>query len=595
MKKYKFFALAFAALTLGACSSDDVVDNGQPGTVPAGEPGYVSLAINLPTQPSSRANDNFDDGLPVEYQVEDATLLLFSGANEADATFASAYNLDVTGFSTNDPADDQITSKATLVQEITVPATTSTEHIYALVVLNDNGLINVSSGTATLNDGTSLAGMTFKALTEETQTLTGSSALTANGFFMSNAPLYSVAGGTVNPENGSVTTLAEIDKNKIHPTQAEASSDPAANIYVERAVAKVTVNATEGDQSVSDGNPLLASYNVAGWAFNVANTKTFVVRNVAPATPWWQYTNEDVTDYRFVGSSAVATGLYRTYWGIDPNYDQAYNASDFIMMSGKELDNKTLYGFGENHPGYCLENTFNVANQINNRTTQVVVKAKLTIEGAENDGTFYTLNGNTSTVYQESGVISEVQRRVMEWLEANKATYVKNGDITGTSLDVVLSNAATDEGGVISVTSATFADEDVTGIEWQDGQSLERLNEAIAAQVTQINADLTISYYKGGYAYYPILVQHFGDTQTPWESDGNVGESYPDPNAEANWLGRYGVLRNNWYEINVTGIKNIGSPSVPDVTNNYDDPENSYIAVTINVLSWAKRTQSADL
>lgn len=68
MKKTKFFALAFAALTLGACSSDDLVEQKHPSVTP-GEKGYVSVAVNLPSQPSSRANDNFDDGTAEEYNV----------------------------------------------------------------------------------------------------------------------------------------------------------------------------------------------------------------------------------------------------------------------------------------------------------------------------------------------------------------------------------------------------------------------------------------------------------------------------------------------------------------------------------------------
>ena len=88
------------------------------------------------------------------------------------------------------------------------------------------------------------------------------------------------------------------------------------------------------------------------------------------------------------------------------------------------------------------------------------------------------------------------------------------------------------------------------------------------------------------------MIQHFGDDQTPWTAGS---ESYPTPNRDDNYLGRWGVLRNNWYEINVTGVKSIGSPVVPEVYGTPDDPVQSWISVEINVLSWAKRTQNADL
>ncbi len=604
MKTTKFFALALAVLALGACSSDDVIGQKEPA-ITGGEKGYVSISVNMPTQPTGRAFDEtLDDGLPSEYKVNDATLLLFSGATEDGATFASAYNLDATGFAMNGSTTDQITSSATLVQEVTVPTTTNDDNIYALVVLNNNGKITVGAEGALTVGGSNFTG-TFKNFYETVLTLSnGADDITGNGIFMSNAPLYSKPGGISDPTGGAVSTLTVIDKNKIYTTEAEASSNPAANIYVERAVAKVTVNAT-GSQTVTGGNENLASYEVAGWTFNVANTKTYPVRNVANGSSWWALKAAGTTgadQYRFVGNVAVATNLYRTYFGEDPNYDNAdgYNAGDFIIKSGEDLANTTWFGFGANNPGYCLENTFDVANMINNRTTQVVVKAKLTLGSglAENDGSFYVLNGNTSTIYKKDGVVATVQGRIADWLQANWDTYFSStGEIAGTAIDVVLSNATTDEGGVITITSAKLDEEDVASLHFKDEQSLTTLNADIAEQVTALNEDgLEISYYKGGYAYYPILIKHFGDDQTPWtEETSNTSGAYEGAEANANWLGRYGVLRNNWYDITVTGIKNIGSPSVPDITGDTDDPESRYIAVSINVLSWTKRTQSADL
>lgn len=87
---------------------------------------------------------------------------------------------------------------------------------------------------------------------------------------------------------------------------------------------------------------------------------------------------------------------------------------------------------------------------------------------------------------------------------------------------------------------------------------------------------------------------------TPWKkgdlgvAEGNI---YPadTTTAENNWLGRYGVLRNNWYDITVEGVKGLGSPINPKLTPTTDDELESYIAVRINVLSWAKRTQGATL
>ena len=88
-------------------------------------------------------------------------------------------------------------------------------------------------------------------------------------------------------------------------------------------------------------------------------------------------------------------------------------------------------------------------------------------------------------------------------------------------------------------------------------------NNALLAQVNEHK----YGYYKGGVAYYPVKIRHFADGEVKAWGPGET--SY---NSEADFLGRWGVLRNNWYNINVTGIKTIGSPEVPEVYPTPDDP-----------------------
>ena len=111
---------------------------------------------------------------------------------------------------------------------------------------------------------------------------------------------------------------------------------------------------------------------------------------------------------------------------------------------------------------------------------------------------------------------------------------------------------------------------------------------------------IKVATYENGTSYYPVRIKHFGDELTPWKSTETPKPTvsdgaYPDANQAGNYLGRYGVLRNNWYSIDVKGIKKLGSPVVPEVTGDTDDELAAYISVKINVLSWAKRTQGATL
>lgn len=593
MKKYKFFALAFAALTLGACSSDDVVDNGQGGIVPAGEKGYVSVAVNLPTQPSSRANDNFDDGTAQEYNVEDATLFVFEGTSEDAAVFTGAYDLLDLGTPSN--VGGNITTTYQLTQEITRPEHEN-ENVYALVTVNDDNIVTEGTSAAEgwqINNTGITAGITTVANVKDMIATVNVAQLAntadAGYFFMTNAPLYTTPGGTTDPTGGNVMTLTEIDPNNIFTTKEEAEANPAASIYVERAVAKVSV--VEGENLETAGG--LAT-EIAGWALDMTNTKTYIVRNVDGAN-WWGYAststlNPTADRYRFVGSNAVATNLYRTYWGIDPNYD-----GNGYTLPG-EFNNAiggipaTLKAAGA--ADYCLENTFNVANQNQNQTTRVIVAADLNVIGEGVD--FYVINNLKDNILNKEGLDKAI-----------KAAYLQNATVvaalkdptsglddpnTGLGEDDLTVTYSSTEGGYIDVAEVTIID----ASKFKGDVVPEKLtaagNDVIIAE---INADNSIAYYKGGRSYYPVMVKHFGDDSTPWTAGGAT--SYPGPGAEQNWLGRWGVLRNNWYEISVNSITEIGYPEVPEVYGTPDDPVESWISVEINVLSWAKRTQSAEL
>lgn len=59
-----------------------------------------------------------------------------------------------------------------------------------------------------------------------------------------------------------------------------------------------------------------------------------------------------------------------------------------------------------------------------NQTTRVILKASLDVNGAEEGtGDFYILNGVTSQIYTNAGVINEIKRQIQIWIENNKATY----------------------------------------------------------------------------------------------------------------------------------------------------------------------------
>lgn len=581
MKKYKFFALAFAALTLGACSSDDVVDEQRGPEWNAEGQGYINLAINLPSQPASRVNDDYNDGTPEEYDVKDATLILFS-----DGVVNSAYSMDL-NFAGSDPAKDNITTTARITQQIN----SMTGTIEALVVLNNNGVFTVGEKGALTVGGSTAIGMSLDKLNKAISDNIGINRnWHNNGFLMSNAVLATAPGGA-NASTGSAKTLVPIDAKKIYKTEAEASNNPAANIYVERAEAKVTVTNSLGG-TTTDGSNM--AYEIDGWCLDNTNNTSKLVRTVNGFDTWKGYASNAVTApadlYRFVGETSVGTNVagnetyYRIYWGDDYNYSST--AADALTTVGGQTvaDGSLIKDIDGNTPQYCFENTTDLATMREQNCTRVVVKASF------NGGNpFYTVDGDRATVWTATNAAAEAASRIVADLDFQTwaRTNVQDGeDLLSTDLVVTLS----DEAGVAEVEAVTLTSEGQAKL--KDGADFTTAN-AVALG----NENIDLKYYANGEAYYSVWVSHFGEDGTPWNGGEtqtpSVDNIYHD--SAQNYLGRWGMLRNNWYEVNLTGIRSLGEPTVSEATGDTIDKLESFISAQINVLSWTKRTQEAEL
>ena len=625
----RLFLMALAAGMLVSCSDEATAP--ETSVRPSqGETGYIALSINMPqiSGNGTRANDSFDDGIAAEYQANNATLILFTGTSESEAKVKGVYDMDNL---VPQAEGGNITVKYNTVQQITNPAS-GTEKLYAMVVLNNSGLIKVSGtdGASSTLNGQNMTAMKFTDFTAATadylltDTNLGAIAnVSGSNFLMSNAPLANKQGGTTAPSSAAINTLVEVDPNNIYPSETAARSGEATEITVERAVAKVTVK--NGATGATADDKKITSFNIDGWTLCNTNKKSYFTRNVDCGTSsWWGYQAYGSTDYRFIGSNAVyttdddpAVSYYRTYWAKDPNYD-SYKSGEFKVVKGIPA---SLNNLGTD--AYCLENTFNVANQNQNQTTGVIVKATLTVNDAESDKSFFTLNGDRSTIYTFA-----------KMLEKTKEFYLKNADVkdacedasTGlaseeqldaSDLVVELTNSdgttkVTLDGTNDAISAFTKAGNyTLTSIYVKDA-SASKFKSGVPEALKSTNTTLietiknnvgTISYYKNGEAYYYVLIRHFDDAQTPWDTDklaeedlsGSYPDSYQNKTAEENWLGRYGVVRNNWYQVNVTGIAQIGDAEAPVIPGKPDDTREQWIKAEINVLSWAVRKQDAVL
>lgn len=580
MKKTLLFSVALAGLMLGSCSSSDDLNGGETGKFGADGQGFVNVTLNLPTQPQSTSrasNDEFDHGDATEYNVKDATLILFAGVDEATATIKAAYNLS--GWKKDLTPSDQISTTLSKVQKINVISASPTDKIYAFVVLNHNDALKVTPTNTLQVNGTAFNG-TFEELSKKDI----NTSLTEDNLMMSNAVIISKPGSD-DFSTEIATTLTDVT-DKIYKTESEATSHPAANIYVERLAAKVTLGNATGTStntvSVGSGTAKTFAYSLEGWRLANVNTSSYLTRQYD--NTWNGYKSDasefttashvdyDNNSYRFAGISAIATGKgYRTYWGKDANYDVAPAFTD-------GNDEPTLAGGAST---YCYENTFNVAHQNVKETTCAIVKMKITPDGYS-DGTFFTIDDNKGVVYPIAEVKKEIGQRFLAEMGASIGTYYPATTGTIKVSDVQFD----DKAGVVEIKKITLT----------DGTTEKEVN---ATDLTTFKPTITVNEFKDGYAYYTILIKHFGDELTPWNPSTKTTASYPGPNSEQNWLGRYGVLRNNWYQLEVTGVAAIGASTPGELNvNNDDTPDDNlkrYISCKINALSWAVRKQNTIL
>lgn len=576
MKIKHLFGLAVIAAMTASCSSNEDLGNPGSGTNEASV-GYATFTINLPSVGGTRAVDaggaEMDEGTEEEYAVKSATALIFQkyGADEGSYKFVESVTLPIDGW-TNDETDGITTTSKKLVAKLT---NVDTKNDYSVLILLNNKKVNLPTVGQSYNDWNS----------KNILTLSVTDWAGSDGFYMANAPLK----GTTSP-----TTLVNIDNSKIYPTAEKAKTlESAATVYVERGVAKMTV-ADPGTITVKDkANPTVSTKSevtFSKWALDITNRKTFAVHNIddlsADYAEIWKPTG------RFFGTNG------RVYWGKDPNYsmpelkladdpNDTKRKEEFNFITATSEINKDFTNATITNPVYCLENTFNLANMYQGQTTRVIFKATYTPKDDEGnsladpdpDGTFYTI-GNMTTILNTAKLKDAVNAVATPVLP------------TGYTIDYT--NFKTKEGShVITVAdiknatgAALVADADYSG---KTGtQIVDDINAKLGLKAGRKEEMVGINTYLKGATYYIARVKHF--SSLTW----NSGEVYGDNNDK--YLGRYGMLRNNWYELKVGNVYGPGYPGVPPVDPTLPDDENEkYLSVSVKILSWAKRSYTTDL
>lgn len=594
MRIKHFFGLAvLAAMTASCSSNNDLVNGGNGSGENESGASYASITIKLPTTSGTRAgsgskNDQFAEGTASEYAVNDATLLIF----QKDGTSENKYKyIETAKLGNLDPwKDDKTTGITTESTTITAELEHATVGVdgdyYALVILNNE----TSTGTKVTLPSGSITYGAWNAATNAKNLLDNT-----KGFYMANAPQFTAAG--VEP-----STLVHIEG--IYRTKEEAQSKPGTTVHVERGLAKVTVgsSSTGDNYFAKDGASATGTkysndkVEITDWALDVTNKSSFPVHvtsglkaGITPTDPTDQtvpayadiWKNEEATAGTAATSRFVshADAFKRVYWGIDPNYsmdlsDLAKCKAQFTLAEADGQGVSWNNGSGSDNPLYCLENTFDIKNMTQGQTTRVLLKATYTPKALEKetDKTFFMI-GNSSDFWTEATLKEQITNKAKEVLSTTTGVTVTLKE------DLLKGGTHVLDANTVEIKEGT---EDKTSV------VAEQINQKLGLDKSK---GIGIKTYKEGVSYYIARIKHFGDDLTPWK-EGDA--TYNGENQK--WLGRYGVLRNNWYDLTIEKISGPGYPDVPEVKpTDPDDEDTKYINVSVKILDWAKRSQSVDL
>lgn len=568
MKIFKLFPLACAALMMSACSSDDASNGGSTGV---NDPQYLAVNIvNVGATPS-RASEEYANGTPEESEIKKVRFYFFNG--------------DGSPYLIKNPGDGVTGGETVNWLEATPSVATSTsgsstnvEKITnAVLVINGVQSAAPSAIVAVVNpetvDATTLKNGGTMRLSELRNTAVG------QNFYKKDASTGAVSEFVMSNSvyvNTGEDVCASLVAGHV-ATSAEDATKKPVELYVERVVAKVTANVDETAFKLGDGTDWEATkygtktavgkigdnevYAVIdGWGLASENGKAEIEKKV----------DKTWSDGNLSFSPWTTSDYHRCFWEQSVAFDAGIGGNQPVNHKYSDLTAKM------NDVLYTLPNTpTSVVNLQDNDLTKLAVAATLKYKDA--DG-----NWQNADICRYNGVqflgVDNLKKQValtfsQYYTSTDAHTYTqlsasdidfKDPDGTMQQYRVTPTLAADPAGTKKYYTKTT------TGT---TSNFTEVDKSIVLAAIEAAKAEIR----KGGKAYYYVPIKHLGNI-------GGVAE--------------YGIVRNHFYKITLSGIKGFGTPVynpdqvVKPVVPTYED---TYLAARVQVLQWRVVNQNANL
>lgn len=572
MKIPKLFPFACVALMMTACASDKDEMGG--GTRPGSDPQYLAVNIvNVGATPTTRGTDDYENGTTDESTIKKVRFYFFNG----DGSPYLIKNPGVTGVEGGgeknwleaSPADDSSTSGTPsqiekITQTVLVINGVQSAAPAAIVAVVNPGTVDA----AKIQDGETMRLSELRYSTVGSQFYKKDATTGAVSDFVMSNSVYVNAGEDVCASlvAGHVTTSEETARTK------------PVDLYVERVVAKVTADVDKTAFKLGNGTD---------WDANKYGTKAPVGKSgdydVYAVIDGWGLANENGkaevekqvkktwTDGNLGFSPWTTADYHRCFWESSVAFDAGAGGNQPVNPTFNQLKAKMQDVL------YTLPNTSEneVTNLKDNDLTKFAVAATLRYKDAAG-------NWHDAEICRYNGVsilgIDNLKRQVALTFsqyytstDATNYTQLSKDDIDFKNPDGTMQQyrvtptLANDPAGTkkyytktTSGTTPTFTEVD---------------KATVLAAIEADKAEIRL----GGRAYYYVPIKHLGS---------------------ANKIAEYGIVRNHFYKITLSGITGFGTPVydpekvVDPIVPTY---ENTYLAARVQVLQWRVVNQNASL
>ncbi|CAK7051748.1 MAG: hypothetical protein PARBA_01813 [Parabacteroides sp.] len=617
MKLNCFYWVILLALLFSGCTKNEEEIGQQPVSK---RDAYTSVTIKLPAVSGTRADTGpaHENGDPKEYAVKDLTLLFFrapDGVEDNEDDFV------LSEFLTTLPALQVLpgggalnvtlpSGTATTTEDITqsfstdaIPIDKTSSRVLAILNLKGASVSLAGELTSLLR-----VGNTFKNINSAIQLVSINDLTGDNGFLMLSEPVWEASG------NRAVTLT------KIAPGSKENAVANKAYINVERVVAKVSliVNETNYTQKsgdayssfeVPDGSHKGDKIEILGWLLGNTNQYTYPFRKVD---------KEWVTNFTSVWNNGILFGKH-VYWAKDPNYLEREGAASSFNNPVLETATWNNFTVGTATPSsgayneYCFENTCNYDIMYKANVTRLIIKAKYypnssnQIGGnntSDNDGTWWSFTSVAAHYSQK-----HLFRQIALWITSHKGALDFPADLDAdNSIDATEGSSSiqvtTNADGISATLSSTNGSWSIalekSGTNHYNLDALSYKSNTAGSETVTMDAALKTTFqnqvgeiqkYDRGICYYEAFIRHFTNEEGGYDTSWSIGND----GYGVQQLGRYGLVRNNWYKLTLNSIKQPGEPTIPDDKEVPVDTETAYIDCDISIVAWALREHGIDL